>query len=286
VAGYTPRSWQDGTAFYNRVSDRYFETLQTPLLAGRDFNAWDTTRSPAVAVINEALARRFTGNPVGQRFSEGRYSFQVIGVVKDAKYRSLRDPAPPTAYVPTSQDSEPQVSTNYQIRSTGPALSLIPAVRTAVAGADDTLVMSAKLFRTQVNEALIQERLIATLCAFFGLLALLLAAIGLHGLVSYGVARRRSEIGIRVALGADRPSVLWLILRDVALLTTAGTLLGLVASQTLSRFVEKMLYGLTPSDPLTMASAAALLITMGVLAGYPPARRAASLQPMDTLRDE
>jgi ABC-type antimicrobial peptide transport system permease subunit len=155
-----------------------------------------------------------------------------------------------------------------------------------VAGADDTLVMSAKLFRTQVNEALIQERLIATLCAFFGLLALLLAAIGLHGLVSYGVARRRSEIGIRVALGADRPSVLWLILRDVALLTTAGTLLGLVASQTLSRFVEKMLYGLTPSDPLTMASAAALLITMGVLAGYPPARRAASLQPMDTLRDE
>jgi predicted permease len=286
VPGYEPRTWQDGTAFYNRVSDQFFETLKTPLLAGRDFDERDTGQAPAVAIVNEALARRFKGDPIGQSFSEGRYAFQVIGVVKDAKYRTLRDPAPATAYVPASQEGAPPPGVHYQVRATGPALALVPAVRAAIQNADAGLVMSAKLFRTQVDEALIQERLIATLCGSFAVLALLLAVSGLHGLISYDVARRRSEIGIRVALGADRPAVLWLILRDVTLLTTAGTLLGLVASTMLSRFVEKWLYGLSPGDPLTLATAAASLVTIGLLAGYSPARRAASLQPMETLRGE
>jgi predicted permease len=286
VPGYTPRTWQDGTSFYNRVSDGFFETLQTPLLAGRDFNDFDSARSAPVAIVNEALAARFTGDPIGQSFSEGRTSFEVIGVVKASKYRSLRAPAPPIAYVPWSQEAAPGASTNFQIRATGPAGALIPAVRAAVLAADPSLVTELRPFRALVNEALVQERLIAALLGFFAVLALLLAAIGLHGLIAYGVARRRREIGIRIALGADRPSVLWLVLRDVMALTTLGTLLGLLASSLLTRSVESMLYGLSPVDPLTLTSAAALLIAIGALAGWLPARRAAALQPMETLRQE
>src|SRR6185295_14499233 len=130
------------------------------LLAGRDFNAFDTARSAPVAIVNEALARRFTGDPIGQSFSEGRSSFQVIGVVKSSKYRSLRDPAPPIAYVPWSQEAAPGPSTNFQIRTTGPASALLPAVRAAATAVDPSLMLELRPFRALVNEALVQERLI------------------------------------------------------------------------------------------------------------------------------
>jgi predicted permease len=287
VPGHAPRTRRDRNALTNRVSGQYFRTFGTPLLAGRDFEERDTPVSAPVAIINEAFARRFTGNPVGQSFSQGPgRSYEVIGVVKDAKYEKLRDPAPATVYFAASQVERPGSSAEFQVRSRLPLLALAPSVRDTVLAVDRNLSLSFKTFARQLNDSLIQERLIAALLGFFALLAVVLVLIGLHGLIAYGVVRRRTEIGVRIALGAERPQVVWLVLRDVMLMTTAGTLLGLLASLAGTRFVESMLYGLAPDDPLTMAAAATLLIALGALAGYLPARRAASLQPMQALREE
>jgi predicted permease len=286
VPGYTPRTRRDANVFTNRVSDQYFRTFGTPLLQGRDFEGRDTPASPPLAIINEAFARRFTGHALGQSFSQGSRSYEVIAVVKDAKYDRLRDPAPPTAYFATGQDARPGPSAEFQVRSGVALAALAPSLRDAVLAAAPGASLSFKTFDRQVNDSLVQERVIAALLGFFALLALLLVLIGLHGLIAYGVARRRSEIGIRVALGAGRARVLWLVQRDVLLMTTAGTLLGLLASLGLARFVEGLLYGLAPNDPLTMSGAALLLIALGSLAGYLPARRAASLPPMLALREE
>jgi ABC-type lipoprotein release transport system permease subunit len=210
----------------------------------------------------------------------------IVGVMKDAKYGTLRENTLPTAFVPASQQEKPRTFITYELRTAAAPLTLKPFVTEAAAGIDKNISIEFNTLATQVDDSLIQERLVALLSGFFGALALLLATVGLYGVMSYMVARRRNEIGIRMALGAERRSVLALILREVALLIGAGVIAGGAAAFATTRLVTKMLFGLKPNDATTMLLAAAILIAVAAVAGYVPARRAASLDPMAALREE
>jgi predicted permease len=294
VDGYTLKSREDAVVYFNRVSPRYFETLGTPLLAGRDFDAHDTVASMRVALINETLAKNFFQgvNPVGKymRVSGAKpgemITTQVIGLGKDAKYAELREAILATAYVSMAQDTEPRDSTTFVIRTAGQASGLISAVKTAFASINRDLTLEFGSLAVQVNESLNRERLLATLSGFFGALAVLLSAIGLYGVMSYTVARRKNEIGIRMALGAERGTILWMVLREVLLLVGGGMAIGYAAATAGTRWLASMLYGLSPGDPATLSIAGVVLLLAAALAGYLPAQRAARLDPMTTLREE
>jgi ABC-type antimicrobial peptide transport system permease subunit len=191
-----------------------------------------------------------------------------------------------TAYVPMAQDTEPRGSTTFLIRTTGQASGLISAIKAAFATTNRDLNLEFGSLAVQVNESLNRERLLATLSGFFGALAVLLSAIGLYGVMSYTVARRRNEIGIRMALGAERGSILWMVLREVLLLVGGGMAIGYAVSAAGTRWLASMLYGLSPVDPATLSVAGLILLLVAALAGYLPAHRAARLDPMTTLREE
>jgi predicted permease len=277
----------------NRVSSGYFETLGTPFIAGRDFSSHDTLGSPIVAVVDEAMARKFLGGPekaVGRTFvtigGPNRTTVEVIGVVKNTKYRNLREENPPIIYVAESQDPSPGVTKSFELRVAGPATSVVSAAKESLAAVNPDIMLDFRTLATQVEETLTRERLLATLSGFFGGLALLLATIGLYGVMSYNVARRRGEIGIRMALGAEQSRVLRMVLREVALLIVIGLTVGLGAALATTRFVESFLYGIKSNDPLTLSLAAGVLALVAALAGYLPARRASRLDPMAALREE
>jgi len=292
--GYTAKSEMDGLVWFNRVSAGYFDTLGIPLLAGRDFGRRDTTTSPGVAIVNESVARKFfpNANAVGKFYrtqkSNGEFEapVEIIGVVKDARYTNLRDGNVGTVFVSASQELKPGRQTSLEIRTARPPAEVIPFVKAAVAAVDPRIALTFKTLATQVEESLIQERLLATLSGFFAALALLLATVGLYGVVSYMANCRRNEIGIRIALGADRPSVLWLVLREVALLIGVGLIAGAAAAAAATEFVQKMLFGIPPNDPLTFILAAALLLAVAAVAGFLPARRASRMDPILALREE
>jgi predicted permease len=293
VDGYAAKSRDDATVYFNEVSPGYFETLDTPFLAGRDFNEHDSTGSAKVVIVNETLARKFFGrvDPLGQRFrvQNGRTidpPLEIAGVVKDAKYRSLREQIEPTAYLAISQDPDPGVFVNFELRAAGSAAGLIPGVKEAVGQVNRDLTLNFITLSTQVDESLNRERLLATLSGFFGGLALLLATIGLYGVMSYNMARRRNEIGIRTALGAGPAAALRTALREAALLAGVGLAVGLAASMAASQLVSTFLYGLKATDPATLLLAAALLSCVAALAAFLPARRASRLDPMAALREE
>ena len=291
---YVPKSREDSIAYFNRVTPMYFQTLDTPILAGRDFNSHDTKGSPPVAVINQAMARKFFGSssPMGKSYrTEGSKpgemtATEIVGVVKDAKYGQLRELAQPTAYVPASQDDDPWGSGIFEIRTAGVATSLISPVKTVFERTSKNLNLEFSTLAVQVSESVNRERLLANLSGFFGALALLLAAIGLFGMMSYNVARRRSEIGIRMALGAEQKMILWMVLREVLLLAAIGMAVGFFAAAASTRLIRSMLYEVSPNDPITLVFAGAVLLSVATLAGYLPARRAARLDPMTTLREE
>jgi putative ABC transport system permease protein len=292
--GFVAKSRRDAVAWMNRVSPGFFETMNTPFIAGRDFNGHDTLGSPMVAVINEAMAKKFLGSSataVGKTFRRslpggGITAYEVIGVVKDAKYRSLREQNEPIAYVAQLQDDSPNVTKSFELRVAGPAASVISGVKDALAQVNKDIMIDFSSLATQVDESLNRERLLATLSGFFGALALLLATIGLYGVMSYNVARRRNEIGIRMALGAEQSRVLNMVLREVAVLIGAGLIVGLGAAMVTTRFVETFLYGIKPNDPWTLSLAAAALALVGAVAGFLPARKASRLDPMSALREE
>lgn len=285
-------------SFFNLVSPGYFQTLGTPLLGGRDFTNRDTKTSPLVAVVNETAARiLFPGvNPVGRVYRDERplgqrgakqVLVEVVGLAKDAKYRKLRDAPPPTIYTPIAQLPVPfPVIGTYDLKFAGPPSRIIDNVKKAVQTIDPRIAIDFRLLSTQVADSLLQEKLLATLAAVFGMLALSIAGVGLYGLVAYSVSRRRNEIGIRMALGADRVSVLWLVLRELAALLLVGIILGLGASVACTRLVKAMLYGLTANDLSTLAAACALLQVVAALAGYFPARSATRVDPLVALRDD
>jgi putative ABC transport system permease protein len=294
IEGYASKSRYDTLVYFNEVSDGYLDTMGIDLVAGRDFNAHDTTESPKVAIVNQTVSKKFFGgeNPIGKRYrtEEGNKMsdwVEIVGVMKDAKYRSLREETLPTAYVPASQDRKPWESITFAVRvAAGAPTALISAVKSAIAQVNRDVSLQFKTLAVQIGESLARERLLATLSGFFGGLALVLAMIGLYGVMSYNVARRRNEIGIRMALGAEQSRVLRMVLGEVAILIGIGLAIGLGAAIGTTRFVESFLYGMKPNDPWTLSLAAGVLAAVAALAGFLPARRASRLDPMTALREE
>jgi predicted permease len=290
--GYSPKGKDDTLVYFNRVSPGYFATMRQPLLLGRDFSNHDDASAPLVMLITDSAARRFFGltNPIGKTIraegpgKEGLY--QVIGVVKDAKYEAVDEGLTMTVYVACAQDSNPWPQVNFEIRTERRVETFIPAFRAAIGEVNRGISLEFHNFETQVSDSLLQPRMVALLSAFFGGLALLLAMIGLYGVTAYGVARRQAEIGIRMALGARPGSVVWLVLREVAMMLAIGTLLGLGASLAAGRLVASLLYGVKPYDAAPLAIAAVALGIATGIAAYLPAHRAARLDPMAALRDE
>jgi putative ABC transport system permease protein len=293
--------WRDGAdanrrieSNFNWIGDGYFKTMATPLLAGRDFNDHDTTSSPRVAIVSQAFARRLGlgANPVGMRFrrqatpSEPEQVFEIVGLVGDTKYFNLREQFAPIAFLSTAQDAQPGPLAQILIRSKVSLRGTASAVRSAVAQFSPVIGIDFREFETTVREGLLRERLMATLSGFFGALAALIAAIGLYGVMSYLAARRTNEIGIRIALGADRRNILELIMRQAGALLAIGLAAGTLLALAMAGTAQSMLFGLKSYDPTTLTLAAAVLAAVTLAASYLPARRAACLEPMAALREE
>ena len=272
------------------VSPSFFRTMEIPVVAGRGFTESDIEGAPPVAVINEEAARRYFPNesPLGRRFrSEFGESgeVEIVGILRDAKYNSIRAAAPPTLYRPFGQSA--QVAATFEVRTTGEPLAATPAVREAVRAVDPDLpLVNITTQSQQVESRFRQERMFAQACGLFGALALLVASIGLFGLMSYSVARRTSEIGVRMALGAERRDVLRLIMRESMILVFIGVLFGLGGIALTARSITSLLFGLAPIDPVTIAAAVSVMVLLAGIGGYLPARRASLIDPMVALRYE
>jgi predicted permease len=272
------------------VGPDFFSTVGIPLVLGREFSRQDNETAPKVAVVNERLARYYFGgqNPIGRRIGWGQADTEIVGVARDAKYYDLREQPLRAFYVPYTQVSD-RFSTRMTllVRSAGEPDKLIAAVRREVQAVDRNVPLTAvETVETKIDEKLSTERLLTSLVGAFGLLSALLTAIGLYGVTAYSVARRTHEIGVRMALGADRGCILRTVLREVVVLTAIGLALGLPAALALSRLTSSLLYGITPTDPLAMAGASLLLSAVVLLAGYLPARRAARVDPAIALRHD
>ncbi len=282
-----------GDSLMNRVSDHYFRTMGTPLLAGRDFGPQDTASSPRVAIVNEAAARKyFSGNAIGKTFHVGVYAgepdpeFQIVGVVANAKYRDLREEFSPVTFFALAQDSHPDQETSVLIRSAAALQSLTAELKRSFAELNPEITISFISFQGQIRDGLLRERLMATLSGFFGVLAGILAAIGIYGVIAYMVARRTNEIGVRMALGATPANVLAMILKEAGVLLAAGAAAGLLLATLGARTAKALLFGVAPDDPKSLLVAVAVLGVIAIAASYWPAHRAARLEPMKALREE
>jgi len=279
---------------FNWVGEGYFKTLGIPLLAGRDFGEKDTTMSPKVAIVNEEFARRLGKgpNPVGLRIRreatphEPESVFEIVGMVKNSKYSDLRERFRPIVYLSVTQDQSPDPFEQIMLHSTLPLPMLTSKIKQAVAERSLDISVDFKVFKTQIQESLLPEKLMAALSGFFGILAGLLTAVGLYGVISFLVARRTHEIGIRMALGAGKAQVLLSVLRETLLLTMAGMGLGLPITFGVARLIASMLFGVKPEDPASLTMAACALCAVGLAAAYIPARRAAKVDPVVALRYE
>jgi predicted permease len=275
------------TAF-NHVAPGYFGTLGIPLIAGREFDERDTTESPKVVIISERMARHFAGNPIGQRLDRGPDAREVVGVVRDVRYANVKDAVREVVYFPAFQFSKGfHASQTLEIRYAGSAADILPAIREAVSRAEPALTMfRVKTLERQTEESFARERLLAWLTSYFGAFAVLLACIGLYGLMSYGVTQRTAELGLRMALGAQPSAVRWLVVRESAWTVIAGAAIGLVAVFGVVRFFQSQLFGVEPNDPPTLAGATALLLGMALAAAYLPTRRASRIDPLTALRHD
>ena len=294
VEGFTPKAEADRHSAFDLVGPEYFSTLGVPLILGRDILESDGAGAPKVCVINEAFARRFFAgrNPIGMRVmpvdDERRTTYAVVGVAKNARTEGLRGVIAPKLYMPATQppgDSLGRV--NFLIRSAGATAPMLAAVRQAFRRVDASLpILSAHSIEQQMAPLTAQDRTIAQLALVFGCAALMLAAIGLYGVLSYAVARRTGEIAIRIALGAQPGIVIAMILRETAGLVLGGLAVGACLAYPALQFIGSRLYGVAPLDPATLALATAMLLLVALSAAYLPARRAAGLDPMTALRQE
>ncbi|HTV56284.1 MAG TPA: ADOP family duplicated permease, partial [Terriglobia bacterium] len=296
IQGYTPHPNEDVSVNENQVGPNYFATLGIPVLLGRPIGPQDTPTSPKVVVVNQAFVERYLRgqNPIGKRVWVGHGYYppppelpqEIVGLVADARYRDPSKPAEPFAYEPLSQDPG-FFAGNIEVRTAGDPRAAAAEVRRAIQDVDSALpIGSVQTLRMQVSDQLNQQRLVARLSVLFGLLALALAAVGLYGVVAYWVTRRTQEIGIRMALGAQKTDVLWLVVRRGLTTTLIGVGFGMAAAFSLSRLIASSLYGVKPTDPLTFAVVALIVIAIALLAAYIPARRATKVDPMVALRYE
>jgi len=269
------------------VSDSFFKTMGIPMLSGRIFNASDTLGSIRTAVVNETFARSFfpDGEALGQSFKILQTEYQIIGLCRDVYYENLREDIPPTMYFPHRQ--HPSGSMTFEVRSVLPALSLVPAVRKLLASIDRNIPMeNIKTQQQIIKNSIMPEQLFATPCGSLSLLALALSCIGLYGLMAYNVARRTSEMGIRLALGARPLDVAWPILREALILACIGIAIGLPIAMALSRLIRSTFFGIKPHDPATIIGSIILLLIVAAMSAWMPARRAAKTDPMEALRYE
>jgi putative ABC transport system permease protein len=295
VLGDTPDK-KLSTTMINSVGPDYFKTLETPILEGRDFTDGDTATSPKVAIVNRAFVDKFFDgkDALGKTFRiqmpKGRDIpvFQVVGVVKNSVYNDMHEDFSPTTFFPRTQedprDGNPNVS--VVIRSNEDLRGLINSVKSAMADVNPSIEIDFHVFKTQVKETLLQDELMATLTVFFGILAGLLAVIGLYGVISYMVAQRRNEIGVRMALGAQRGDVLQMMMREAAVVVGIGLVVGTVLAVIAAKSASSLLFGLKPRDPVTYIVCIVMLAAVAALASLLPARRAAKLDPWTALRDE
>ena len=295
VDGPNAPTGDDALVFFNYISPGYLRTMRSPILAGRDFEDRDSKTGPRVAIVNQTMARKFfaDANATGRYFKldplkpgEPAQSFQVVGLVKDSKYESLREETFPTAFFPITQIPESDEAETFELRCATRPSALISAVQQSIGMVNKEIPLEFRTLAEQVDDSLVQERLLATLSVFFGGLALLLAMIGLYGALSYLVTLRRAEFGIRVALGALPESILSLVMKDVAAVLGGGLVTGTCASFLAVRLFQKMLFGLAPHDPVTLIASIGLLSAVALLAAYLPARRAMRVDPMVALRYE
>jgi len=293
VEGYTAKQgeWVDPHMQY--VSPGFFEAMRIPVLLGRGFDLRDDKGTPPAAIVNEKFARRYFGSasPIGRHIGMGgnpgtKLDIEIIGVVRDTKYENMRDEVPYELYRPYRQ-VEFVVGTNAYVRTASEPANFFPALRHAAQSVDTNVpVFGMRTLEQQMDISLVTERMLATLSSAFGLLATLLAALGLYGVMAYMVERRTREIGIRMALGAAGGNVIWLVMREVIVLSVAGLAIGLTGAWGLTRLIEAQLFGIHASDPTTMILACASIAAVAGLAGYVPARRATAVDPMRALRFE
>lgn len=294
VEGYKPQKKGDDNARFDQVGPNYFSTIGIPILVGREIGPQDIETSPRVCVINETMAKFFFGkqNPIGKHitdeFPDTRFTYEIVGVSKDDRDHGLRGEIHRRFYVPFFQGLGGLPPSGYfEIRTFADPNAILSAVRHEVAQVDRALpLLSVRTLDDLLDRNLTQDRLIASLSAFFGLLALALASIGLYGVLSYAVARRTNEIGIRMALGAQRVSVLRMVFGETLVVVFIGLGIGLALSLAVTRVIESKLYGLKATDPVTFIAACAMLIVVAMLACYVPARRASRVDPLVALRYE
>jgi putative ABC transport system permease protein len=283
-----------GVVWENFLGPGYFQTFGTPLLAGRDFDDRDTANSPKVAIVNQAFVRKILkgADPMGKRFriheapGKPRPLYEIVGVTADNKFQDMHEEYLPFMYFPATQQEKPGPDDQIIIRSTLPLGSLMVSVKQAMNAVNPGIDLEFKVFKTQVHNSLVQDELMATLSGFFGILAALLAAIGLYGVISYMVLQRTKEIGIRMAIGAGRADVVGMILKEAGILTVAGLVIGTTLALASAQVVKSLLYGLKPRDPLTIVLAVVTLAAVAALASFLPAYRASRLDPLKALHYE
>jgi predicted permease len=283
-----------GVAWENFLGPGYFKTVGTPLLAGRDFDDRDTTISVKVAIVNQAFVKKILkgADPLGKRFriheapGKPRPLYEIVGVTGDNKFQDMHEEFLPFMYFPATQEEKPSPNDQILIRSSLPLTNLTGSMKETIADVHPGIDLEFLVFKTRIQNSLLQDQLMATLSGFFGFLAALLAAIGLYGVISYMVIQRTKEIGIRMAIGADRADVLRMILREATVLTVTGLLIGAGLALAAAQAAKSLLYGLKPRDPLTLVMAVVTLSTVAALASFLPAYRASKLDPLTALRYE
>jgi len=284
----------DNSSKFTWVSPGYFQTMGIPLIIDRDFSQSDTSKSPRVAVVNQTFVRRFLGDahPIGMTLrtvEEPKYPsavYQIVGVIEDTKYSDLRSETPPMTFAPATQYPDPGPWTIMMIHSNRDSAEVISTLKRKIAEKHPEVVTMPADFQTWIRDGMVRERLMAMLSGFFGLLAVLLAMVGLFGVVSYMMAQRRNEIGIRMALGASSRQVIGMVLRETLRVVVIGISIGTALSLVAGRGASSLLFELKPYDPLTLAAAAPLLVVIANLATIWPARRAIKLDPMTALRNQ
>ena len=294
VEGYRARPDEDMECAIDAVSAGFLSTLKIPLVAGRDFTEADGSGAPKVAMVNQQFSRFFFpgGNAVGHHLAFGagdvKLDIEIVGVVRDSFHDDLREKVARFINIPYLQDSHAGVSSlSYYVRAVGNPVALTGNIRQTVREMDSNVPLNeVRTVKSAIQQSIYGDRMVAWLGVAFGALAAALAAIGLYGLVSYTVARRTSEIGLRVALGASRPAILWLVFRKSLTLIATGVVLGLALAFAAVRLVSSMLYGLEATSPLISVGATVLLAAVAMLATYIPARRATKVDPIVALRYE